>query len=183
MRNPHCVFRGSRTYLHSTSLLNHILSKLDYEPRDIDFVFHKETANLCKIENQAPADESQLIASYKDRKSRLYIVECGDPILERTPYDETVVVSDSTIDENRIAFPGLKPAYTFCECLIAGYKHLLENIFPEQTRKYAFARLRLAIVPDGGFEIAHSRIIASKFYQGDITVDGQGIGNIYFGIW
>jgi hypothetical protein len=174
-------FRGGRNYLHSTSVMNDLLAMRGAAVTNIDFKFHRRTSQQITY-----TDEPQLagspVAEWSDTLGRLFLVEREELISERTPYDEEKLVDFSNVAGRLISVPAYTPGFTRTDAIVAAFKYLLRTAHADFDRKYAFVRIRLQYCPIGAFEIRYVRDIGA-FFQGDISQDGNGIGQIFFGVW
>ena len=177
-------FKGSRNYIQSASVFDFIVANLDASPRDINFVFNRRTGNnLLVSEQRLPEDNHRLIGTWQDSKRALYIHETDQPVTQHEPYDEALIVARCQIRGStiHIAFP--IPGYSFIECCVAAYKHLLHQLFAERKTKYVFVRVALHEIPSSDFEVRYARKVASNFYQGDISSGDRVVGRIFYGEW
>jgi len=177
-------FKGSRDYIQSASVFDFIVANLDTPPRDVNFVFNNRTGNqLLVSERRLPEEKHRLIGTWQDSERALYIHESDRPVTQREPYDEAPIVARCEIRSSTIhtAFP--ISGYSFIECCVAAYKHLLHQLFPERKTKYVFVRIALRELPSTDFEVRYTRKLASSFYQGDISSGGRLVGRIFYGEW
>lgn len=180
------AFRGDRTYIHATTLFDHIINSVinnNYDPYDIDFSLNRMTDKQCLI---IPCNESGRLnafaGQYRDNQSCFVITETSTPITERIPYNESEIASACSIRDKMIIVPGSVTRFSFIEKVIAAYKHLLIDLFNTSYGRYMFARIQLSHIPSGGFSILHERIISDRYFQGAILTKDTRAGTIHFGI-
>lgn len=173
-------FRGDRKYLQSASLFDDLIA-LRGGVTDIDFKFHHKSGQQVAYVDELPADQA-LVAEWRDSKGEVYVVERPEPITNATPYDEPALVAKFRIEGRTAFIPADVAPFTTIEALVAGFKRLLQSVYPEIPRKYVFVRIRLRQMPDGPVELRYARDIG-PFFQGDIAVGGRSIGQIFFGEW
>jgi len=173
-------FRGDRKYLQSASLFDDLIA-LRGAVTNIDFKFHQKSGCQVAYVDEPPAGRA-LVAEWRDSEGVVYVVERSEPITEATPYDESALVTKFRIDGRTALIPADVMPFTMIEALVAGFKRLLQAVYPEIPRKYVFVRIRLRQLPDGPVEMRYVRDIGS-FFQGDITVGGRNVGQIFFGEW
>jgi hypothetical protein len=173
-------FRGDRKYLQSASLFDDLIA-LRGGVTDIDFKFHHKSGHQVAYVDELPSDQA-LVAEWRDSKGAVYVVERPEPILRATPYDEPVLVAKFRIEGRNAFIPADVAPFTTIEALVAGFKRLLQAVYPDISRKYVFVRIRLRQLPEGPVVLRYSRDIGS-FFQGDIAVDGKPVGQIFFGEW
>lgn len=176
-------FRGSRDYLHSTSLFDDILQLRGDAATCIDMTFHRRTAQQVSYTDVRPANPEAVVAEWHDAAGALYVVERDAPITEREPYDEARLAGMCAIAGRVITIPADIQPFTRVESIIASFKRLLHSCreLPPGTQ-YAFVRLRLQHCPQGTLQITYARSVGS-FMQGDISEQGAGIGQVFFGVW
>jgi hypothetical protein len=175
------TFRGSRGYLHSTSVFADLLQLRGADATTIDLKFHRRTAHQVAYTDN-PDLAGRAVAEWHDAQGKLFIIERDEPIAERVPYDESRLADMLDVDGRMVRIPASTPGFTRFEALVAGFKRLLETAHTGARRKYAFVRIRLARVPEGAVEIRYARDIGT-FFQGDISADGARLGQIFFGEW
>lgn len=176
-------FRGTRDYLHSTSLFDDIVQIRGTDIRNIDMKFHHRTDRQVSYVDTPPSSDDIVVAEWKDSSGTLYVVERDTLIREREPYDEEILADRFDIDGRDVDIPAEIGAFTRIEALVAGFKRLLNTRRNLPTRShYAFVRIRLQHYPEGTFRIRYARDIG-EFFQGDISEGENRIGQIFFGVW
>lgn len=175
-------FRGDRRYLHSASLFDDLLKLRGPEPTDIDMTFHRETAQQVSYVDQLPTPSCQPVADWRDSQGRVLVIERDEPMRDTTPYNEAELVQMLDVDQRTVHIPAEILGFSRIEALIAGFKHLLQSVYPEHVRKYVFVRVRLKHCPTGAVQITYARDIGG-FFQGDILEDSARLGQIFFGVW
>lgn len=176
-------FKGSRDYLHSTTVFDWILGQID-PPQSIDFIFNRKTVMQCVLVDAGKEVAGEVVGTWKDAAHDFRIVaEESKPILARVAYDEDAIVKDCQFEATSVLVPDDGGSSTFIERLVAAYKGLLLRQDGLAETKFVFARLRLKHVPKNAFVVTHKRTMGAGFYQGDISVDGERIGEIYYGRW
>lgn len=182
MNTPRWAFKGSRDYLHSTTVFDRLMSEVGGDPRKVDFRFNRRTDRQCEITALRPSDEARVVAAYTDVGHRLYVISTNMPITERVPYDEDGLAKNFEIEGNVVRLAAVVPGFSFIECTVAAYKRLLLSM-QERPRRFAFVRISLAHLPRGGYAVEFDRKLSSDFYQGTLSEDGAPIGRIFFGEW
>lgn len=175
-------FRGNRKYLQSASLFDDLIEVRGEGICTIDFKFHRKTGNQVTLTDKAPTDTDTLVAEWNDSRGKIYVVERDEPIRDSTPYDEPLLVNMFNVDGRTINIPLDVDPFTQIEALVAGFKHLLQSVYPDVSRKYVFVRIRLKHLPQSPVQIKYSRDIGA-FFQGDIHESEQIFGQIFFGEW
>lgn len=173
-------FRGTRDYLHSASVFNDLLQLRGKNATRIDMKFHRRTDRQVSYTDELPVTEP--VAEWSDSRGKLFVIERQERIVERVPYDEDGLAARFEIDGRIVRIPDEIGSFTRMEAIIAGFKRLLQSVYPHVKRKYVFVRVRMDHCPDSAMEIRYSRDIGA-FFQGDISADGAPIGQIFFGVW
>lgn len=172
-------FRGTRDYLHSTSVFNDLLQLRGKNATRIDMKFHRRTDRQVSYTDELPVTEP--VAEWSDNGGKILVVERDEKIVQRVPYDEDGLAAGLEIGGRIARIPEFLGPFTRFEALVAGFKRLLQTVH-EDKRKYAFVRVRMDHCPDSAMEIRYSRDIGA-FFQGDISAEGAPIGQIFFGVW
>ena len=121
------------------------------------------------------------VGIYHDSQQSFYVVETPEAITARVPYDEDGLASGFRLDGDTIRVPPGIVNYSFIEAAVAAYKRLLIGLHGKE--RYAFVRLTLERIPEGGFEVRFERTLSAGFYQGSIAAGDKPIGRIFFGKW
>jgi hypothetical protein len=176
-------FRGSRDYLHSSTIFDHLLSS-DPAPQKIDFTFHKLTNRQCEIEPESdPNRATALAATYLSAGAQHYLYEAAAPIELRYPCNEGAIARQLVVRGETAQFdmPPVEGA-SYIESIVGAYKTLLIEGPERCTRKLLFARVLLEYVPtDGVCSVAHRRKIGEDFFEGSLTHRGVTMGRLFFG--
>lgn len=177
------VFKGARTYLHSTSVFDDLLHLKGGAAGAVDFTFEKRTDRQVRYQSEPPADADALVATWRDGGgTTTYIVEREAPITDAVAYDEDGLAQSFSFDASSVSLPAEVGGHSLIEALVAGFKALLQRTVAGKDAKLAFVRLRLTRWPGLPLEIRYSRRIGG-FYQGDIIAGGKPVGQIFFGEW
>lgn len=175
----HFQFRGGRNYLHSTSLFNDLLRIRGPHATCIDMKFHRQTNRQVSYTDNLIAENP--VAEWSDSGGKLLVIERDERIGERAPYDEDGLAARFEIEGRVVKVPADIGPFTRFEALVAGFKRLLRSVHRDE-RSYAFVRVRLDHYPDNALEIRYARDVGA-FNQGDISEDGNLVGQIFFGVW
>lgn len=175
-------FRGTRQYLHSTTLFNYLV-KLDPEPENVDFVMNKETNSQCRVVSEREEDnDAALVATYKSKGMTSYIYETLEKISSRSTCNEQEILSFIEISGKRASCPLPIPGATFIEVLVAAYKALVSSLPFYEGQKLVFARLSVDRLPkDSDLVVEHRRNLGNRFFEASILLEDQSIGKLIFG--
>ena len=178
-------FKGSRQYLHSTTLFDDIVLLRGPDVAGIDFTFKHKTGRQVSYVPAGqfdPAAGAVEVASWRDGRGEIRVVERDAAIDCRTDYDEDALARSFAYEAERVTLPAQIGGHSVIEAIVAAFKALLQRTVAGPESKLAFVRIRLSAVPQLPLEVRFSRRIG-EFYQGDIRVDGRAVGQIFFGEW
>jgi hypothetical protein len=181
---PDLPFRGDRDYLQSATLFDDLVQ---WQPapspaRAIDFTFHKKTDRQVGYQDNAPADQSALVATWRENGTAVFVVEGEQPIILREPYDEPALVARFCFGEAGVDVPADIGSFTPMEAVVAAFKALLHRTVVPSRPKLVFVRIRLRAPLSLPLRVRFDRCIG-EFYQGSISSDAGDIGQIFFGEW
>lgn len=174
-------FKGERRYLQSASVFDDLLDRLGQPLTDVDFVFHRQTANQVRYCNHSPSRPDELVATWRDGGRRIYIVDSGVPVTESEQYDEEALVSMLSFGESDVLVPEELGEFTFLEGVVAAFKHMLLRRDPAR-KKYVFARIKLKTMPPGTVTVRYVRTM-SGFHQARILGAEETLGQLVYGEW
>ena len=176
------AFRGSRNYLHSTTVMNDLLRLRDGAPGGFDFRFDRRTDRQVRFQDEAPAAGETLVGSWRDAAGIVHVVERDERIACSEPYDEDGLAERLVFAGNAVELPAELPGYTPVEAIVAAFKALLRRGPAGAEAKVAFVRLACNASPALPLRIVYSRRLGD-FFQGDIEAAGKPLGRIHFGEW
>ena len=119
------AFRGSRDYLHSTTVMNDLLRLRGGAPGGFDFRFDKRTDRQVRFQDEAPAEGEALVGTWRDAAGTIHIVERGERIARSEPYDEDGLASRLEFGDNAVDLPAELPGHTPTEAIVAAFKAML----------------------------------------------------------
>jgi hypothetical protein len=179
---PDFAFRGSRDYLHSTTVMNELLRRRGGAPGGFDFRFDRRTDRQVRFQDEAPAQGAALVGTWRDAAGTVHVVERDERIGRAEPYDEDGLAGRLEFGENTVDLPAELLGYTPVEAIVAAFKALLRRGPAGPQAKVAFVRLACNATPALPLRIAYSRRLGD-FFQGDIEASGKPLGRIHFGEW
>lgn len=179
---PDFAFRGSRNYLHSTTVMNELLRLRDGAPGGFDFRFDRRTNRQVRFQDHAPLEGEVAVGTWRDAAGMVHIVERDAHIERAEPYDEDRLASSLGFNENTVELPAELPGYAPVEAIVAAFKALLRRGPAGPDAKVAFVRLACNASPGLPLRISYSRRLGD-FFQGDIEAAGKPLGRIHFGEW
>lgn len=182
-------YKGQRTYLQGGDIFNAINTWASSACGPIAFIsrlsFRQIARTACVVTMQEPVGSSmghgQLMVAGKEKS--FWLVETGEHILDRYPYDEEAVVA--ALQVNVQAREGVLPVVTATpiEEVIAVTKRLNNEVARLTSGKWLFGQLHLEqpLTRDGRtLRIAMRSLLANRFSVNDIYYDDELIGNIRF---
>ena len=178
---PELKFRGNRDYLSGTTVFDCIHDQLS-DATEIDFQFHKFTANQCRFVSDPQSDEP-LVATFRSAGHHFGVVETDQPIESTYACNEAEILAQATLSETvgEFDFPPIASA-TYLECIVAVYKAMLQQTADADRGKFIFGRVTLNKVPTSGHcLVKHRRKIGKQFFEATLICDDTPIGALYFG--
>jgi hypothetical protein len=179
---PDFAFRGSRNYLHSTTVMNDLLRLRGGAPGGFDFRFDRRTGHQVRFQDDAPAEGELLVGTWRDAAGVVHVVERDARIERAEPYDEDGLAARLAFAGDAVDLPARLPGYTAVEAIVAAFKALLRRGPAGPGAKLAFVRLTCSATPALPLRIVFARRLGD-FFQGDIEAGGRPIGRIHFGEW
>ncbi len=176
-------FRGTRDYLHSTTLFNYLV-KLDPKPENVDFAMNKETSYQCRVVTEREEDnEAILVATYKSKGMKSYIYESLEKIAARSSCNEREILSAIALADTRAYCLLPISGATFVEVVVAAYKALVSSLSFYQGQKLVFARMMVDRLPESNdLTIEHKRNLGNRFFEANILLENQSSGKLIFGL-
>lgn len=176
-------FKGNREYVHSSSIFDYIISKESIvAPVDIDFSLSRTFSRKWFLLNKPPHNgDENIIGQYKDASHDYFIIESDEDIKDRRAYDENEMVMKLQFIDLEVHIQDGILNFTFIEKVNAAFKSLLQkSVFENRSYSYFFVRLKISSIPKDGFKILYKRVVAGKFFEGEIVEHDKSIGFIYF---
>ena len=132
IKNLKANFRGSRKYLHSATVINHVF-KNNIKFKEIKF--HKFTKN--QIEFSKERRNNLFGEIYLDNKKKnediIYINETSTPITSSEEFHENEIVNMLNEQNNKLNFNTITKKFTFFDITIAMIKRL--NYIHQPSKK------------------------------------------------
>lgn len=180
-------YKGSRNYIHGSDIFmaatNFFLEQNGYIKR---LAFKSFARNQLKISFDEPLSNDRAlgygILSSPLGNKKFFLIETGQSVTERYPYDENEVLDGSQIFDAYIE-NSTPNKYSTIENIIALTKKLNNHLSPEISGKWLFGQLDVKdALPDSWHEIKVTRktCIADSFSRNLIEIDGQDYGEIRF---
>lgn len=177
-------FRGSRTYIHSTSIVNHFLNGLGPCDEFEIMLRHWMTSRVVFTvlqEGQLPGGAGH-VRVMRDGRTRLWQMDEDPafPATERDVYDEAAL--PVTLDvAMRNAQVGACEGSTYCDRLIAANKKLIEASLSPGVKLIA-AKIRLDIPVDDTtpIEMTLTGNVGTRIFKTAIRENGRNVGEVIF---
>lgn len=188
-------FRGSRDYLHGTSMHDALVAELKRPLPDVDgrltLEFRRFARNQVTLKfsghSQSPLPEdgvawfSLMGGSYELHG---YFVDAGFPVARREPYPEELVGGVCEFWEGGARCAAVANGFTAIEVLVAMTKEFHFRYRPSKLGRWIFSRLevdRLLRPSDNGvLEIRLESEISGRITRNAVISNGGVIGNIVF---
>lgn len=178
------LFRGDRTYLQGGTAFDYLLLR-DPNPVDIDFALHKMTDRQCSLSADVQSDRGDsLVATYRSGGWTRHLYETSQSMQGKYHCNESEIVARTAFEGPVASFamPPIEGA-TYIEGVVGVYKRLLQDLYPDLTRKLLFARITVKRVPsDGPCRVEHKRKIGGEYYQSELFHEDHTIGKLVFGL-
>jgi hypothetical protein len=190
-------FKGDRHYLHGTDVYEAAVSSLRGRWPDIDgrcrFTFHRITSRplsaICEPFVQGAARPNDCVAEMHvtggQHQASTWFVERNGDVTGRYPYDEDRVVTDCTVEGNRIAI-GDPPQAKPIEIVVAMTKRLHYSLLKPEAGRWLFTRLDLnRLLQPGdlpGLSITVVAPVRSAITRSGIRAYSGDLGSIYFSV-
>lgn len=178
-------FRGSRAYVHSASICNHVRERFGTASR-FELVMREWMANrvLFAPADEMPASKATLRIDHADGSSQRYgLTDDPDhPIAERVPYDEEGLVAGAMI-ENRVISVAAGRAGSFFDRMVAANKVVINQSLDPGVKLIA-AKIVLDGFPqdDHSFQVRLDSHLGTRIFRSSVLIDGGKIGDVvYYG--
>jgi hypothetical protein len=188
------AFKGDRNYLHGTDFFKALddVAK-DFTSGRACFIHQLKLRRLvnkaCNVASLPPEDRSLLVGEATLQLEggglqNLWLIETGNPITERRPYDEETAFADVLIDiPNRVALLEKGTGFTPIEEIIALTKKLSYALKPDIDGKWLFGQLSIQERLKTGYKVLKiqtTQIVGGRFSINDISIDNRKVGVIHF---
>ncbi|MBV1916146.1 MAG: hypothetical protein KUG72_12220 [Pseudomonadales bacterium] len=179
-------FKGNRSYIHGTDIMNALLDY--FEGKDvtkIDVKFHGvSSCNLKLIAGNELPNAKVNVSLFVDNEEKLFqMVENGKEIDCHYEYDEGSLISQCQLDlDNQQIHQSGVTGYSFYENFVAMNKHLLQSLYPEKQGKWYFTRIEQAkqINDDALITVKLTKNFNFRLTKSDILLKGEKLGSVYF---
>lgn len=177
-------FRGSRTYIHSTSIVNHFLHGLGpcdgFEIMLRHWMSSRVVFTLLP-EGRQPGGTGHVSVT-RDGRTRLWQMDedTDFPASARDSYDEDA--PPVTLDvATRSARVGACEGSTYCDRLIAANKKLIEAALSPGVKLIA-AKIRLDVPVDDAtpIDMTLTGNVGTRIFKTGLRENGQNIGEVIF---
>lgn len=177
-------FRGSRTYIHSTSIVNHFLNGLGPCDGFEIMLRHWMTSRVVFTalqDGQSPGGTGH-VRVLRDGRTRLWQMDedTAFPATGRDVYDEDAppVALDVA---RRSAHVGACDGSSYCDRLIAANKKLIEaSLSPGVKLIAAKIRLDVPVEDTTPIEMTLTGNVGTRIFRTAIRENGQNVGEVIF---
>ncbi len=194
---PHLTYKGSRTYVHGTTLYQEIvkgasesgLGTPDGKLRiDLHKQLHRQVNVVYLASDDAHDAPDEAVAGFSltigDETVKGWVAPAGDEVTEAVPYDEDEILARAGITDKTISLTEA-PDYDPIEittCLAVKIHNTLSP--PPEGQKWLLARVTLARPFKGGdtrdIELEVTRFVGGRFSETAIRSAGDKVGTFNF---
>ncbi|MFD1007297.1 hypothetical protein [Oceanisphaera ostreae] len=182
------VFKGSRNYVHGTSLFNaleHAAEQRGLPEGKINVSFKKMIHNpLCTLEERMPNTDDSVAAKIISSDGviiALCINEAADVgITVRQEFDEPEVCRGAVLGENSIVQEN--PHHQDRIELLVSLCKKMHQAFIDDTKKWVFSRYdgQFPIPSPHKVELRITKQVGTRLTCSDVLVNDKKIGDMYF---
>ncbi len=187
------AWKGSRTYLHGSDLFNALAEIAEFVSGDqsafvSQLIFKRFARNALAVTTDEPATNVQTIGKARlafaklGTGTNLWIIETGDEVTTRRPFDEDDLVATAVVDENAITL-SKRSHYSPIEEIIALTKKLNYALSPEVSGRWVFGQIDLSCRLDTDHQITRierKNIVGNRFSLNEIQLNEKPVGTIRF---
>ena len=182
------VFKGSRDYVHGTSLFNAIVDAAKEEgcaEGTLNISFKRMVHNpLCVIEKREPGAEDAVVAKISCEGGSPFILTVNEATetaeADRQEFDEPEVCRGAVTGEKRITQE--QPHYEdLIELLVSLCKKMHQECVGS-SKKWVFSRYdgQFPIPDPKKVELVITKQVGTRLTCSDVLINDEKIGNIYF---
>lgn len=190
-------FKGERQYITGADIYNlsisYLLSIEQKSFLNIDLSFHQLTSSNLNLLPKEKFDTDQnevalLKIKTKTSEKSYFIVETGEQVNCRLPFDEESIVKASSFDpEEKLITLERFQQFTFIEKAVALNKSLLKQIYPEVKGKWYFVKIKLfgktlENLNPSKITLKFRKNLNFKITDSMIFADHEKVGSIYFSL-
>lgn len=190
-------FKGERHYVHGTDIYSAVEKFLNSEFDStkiglLDLAFHKQASKNLILESseQLPKHLDQNICvsvkfNYEKKVHYLFLKESNNQVVNRYDFLDSDITSKGIYDKDgNCAQIKILANFSLIENIVILNKGLHENIFPENNKKWLFARLVLdnfnTELKAKTLKLRLKRNFQFKLTKTEILLDDIRLGDIYF---
>ena len=187
------AWKGSRTYLHGSDLFNALAEIAEFVSGDqsafvSQLIFKRFARTALAVTTDEPATNVQTIGKARlafaklGTGTNLWIIETGDEVTTRRPFDEDDLVATAVVDENAITL-SKRSHYSPIEEIIALTKKLNYALSPEVSGRWVFGQIDLSCRLDTDHQITRierKNIVGNRFSLNEIRLNEKPVGTIRF---
>lgn len=176
-------FRGARTYVHSTSICNHLRQRFGALSR-LELVMREWMGGRVLF---APLDEmtgakATLRLDFADGTSQRYglVDDPAHPVTAREPFDEDGLVAGAPLD-GKVITVAANPEGTFFDRLISANKALINRTLEPRVRLIA-SKIVIERFPadDQAFQLRLESHLGTRIFRSSVLSGGDKIGEVVF---
>lgn len=176
-------FRGTRAYVHSTSICNHLRGRFDTMSR-LELVMREwmDARVLFAPLDEVPGAKATLRLDFADGTSQRYglVDDPAHPVTAREPFDEDGLVAGAPL-EDRVITVAANPDGTFFDRLISANKALINRTLQTGGRLIA-SKIVIERFPadDQPFQVRLDSHLGTRIFRSSVLRGGDKIGEVVF---
>lgn len=178
-------FRGTRTYVQSASICNHLRQRFGPVSR-FDLVMREWMAARLVFAplDEVPAAKATLRIDRTDGLARVYgiVDDPTHPVAAREPYDEDGLVAGAPLSD-RVITAAVNRDGTFFDRLISANKAVINRTLDPGVKLIATS-INLDRFPsdDCEFQVRLDSSLGTRLFRSSVLIDGSKIGSlVYYG--
>lgn len=184
-------YKGDRSYVQGGDIVDavsEVLRRHYAGATDMEIAFRQMARSQLMVCDVLPAGQMAVATCSfhaSGRRHKLYLVESGNPITLRQPFNEVEMVAPMRVHVADMSGTlAANPAFTDIEIWVAMTKRLHQRCFPEKTGKWLFVRgLFRRYEPHCGALVHRARIVSAssgRFTRTEIDAGQERVADIYF---
>lgn len=182
-------FRGSRDYVHSTSLYDAISEKLNISDMWLGSLkINRFTSQQCMLSmhnNHGSQAVGQISIVSSDNKTIAYIIETENSIAERVAFDEAHITNTANIADETISNKWLQDISFIDQC-VSLTKKLHEQTLPTTEGKWVFTAINTNTntykKKPANISIQIDKKLGDRMTRSLVFLDSEQIGHIDFAV-
>jgi hypothetical protein len=190
-------FKGDRNYIQGPDIIDAVIELLQQQDfckekiKDFKYAAHKmlHTNALATIDKNQQVDAHSLISFNHDGEKYFVSLEPASSLVQGSSfYDETVVITNSVITDNKISMKYAElNGYSFSELIVSMNKYFLQKRITNEG-KWIVSKVEYidicSVSPAQGSMVSLVLIknLNNKLTKSSIQVNERNVGSLYFSL-